>query len=300
MIEIIGKTEIDFIGMRKVSALISGILVFIGLIGLFQIVSGSGNLGIAFVGGTAVQLKFDNHLNIEEARAALENGGIMGADLQEITSENKLLIRIKEKESIDNKIADKIINIFRNEISGNSFLVESTSEIGPSIGKKLKRDTLMAIGFSLLGIIFYIALRFEFHFGLAAAVATIHDVIVVVGIMFLMNKEFTILTVTALLTLAGYSITDTVVIFDRIRENMKKRRGTTLTDNINRAINDVLGRTIVTSFTTLLVLSSLFFFGGEVLHDFALALILGVVIGNYSSLFVASPLVVLWSKKGKK
>jgi len=157
-----------------------------------------------------------------------------------------------------------------------------------------------AIVIAMLGIVLYIALRFEFRFGVAAAVATFHDVLAVLGVMWLLDKEINLLIVTALLTLAGYSLTDTVVVFDRIRENLRTRRRDALGAVINQGINQVLSRTIVVSLTVFLVLLALFFFGGEVIHDFSLALLLGVVIGTYSSIFVASPLLLLWpGAKGK-
>jgi preprotein translocase subunit SecF len=167
-------------------------------------------------------------------------------------------------------------------------------EIGPTIGQKLQQDALLAITLSMIGIMLYIASRFEFRFGAAAAIATLHDVLAVLGIFYLLDKEITLLLVTALLTLAGYSLTDTVVVFDRIRENLKVRRRETFENIINNAINQVLSRTVVVSLTVILVLIPLTVGGGEVLHDFSLALLLGVIIGTYSSVFVASPLLALW------
>jgi preprotein translocase subunit SecF len=178
--------------------------------------------------------------------------------------------------------------------------VDSSTEIGPTVGKRLQRDAVTAITFAMIGIIIYIAVRFEFRFGVAAATATMHDVLAVLGLFYLMNKEMTLLIVTALLTLAGYSLTDKVVVFDRIRENLRFRHKDPIESVINSGINQVLSRTIVVSLTVILVLVALFFWGGEVIHDFSLALLVGVVVGNYSSIFVASPLLLLWPKgKGK-
>ena len=172
--------------------------------------------------------------------------------------------------------------------------MDSSTEIGPKIGKKLQKDAIVAVTFSLIGIILFITMRFEIRFGIAAAIATFHDVLAILGILYLADREITLLVVTALLTLAGYSLTDTVVVFDRIRENLRQRRRESLEKIINAGINQVLGRTIVTSLTTLLVVVTLFLFGGEVIHDFSLTLILGIVIGSYSSIFVASPLLLVW------
>jgi len=182
----------------------------------------------------------------------------------------------------------------RGGIRDNSFIVEASTEVGPAIGKELQNKALLAVAISLAGIVVYIAWRFEFRFGVAATVATFHDVLAVLGIIFVLNKEITLLIVTALLTIAGYSLTDTVVVYDRIRENLRARRKEGLGDTMNASINQVLSRTAMTSITTLLGAAALFFLGGEVLHDFAFALVLGIVIGTYSSWFVASPLIYEW------
>jgi preprotein translocase SecF subunit len=173
--------------------------------------------------------------------------------------------------------------------------------IGPAVGESLRQSAVYAIIISIIGMIIYIGLRFDFRSGVAATIATFHDVLAVLGIFFILNKEITLLVVTALLTLAGYSLTDTVVVFDRIRENLKKfRKKGEFVQTVNKSINDVLSRTIMTSLTSLIVAVVLFFFGGEVLHDFALALVLGILIGTYSSIFVASPIVVEWEDKAPK
>ncbi len=294
MIEIVGKTNIDFMGKRRLAAVCSGVFIFLGLLAVIQIGRGAANLGIDFAGGTAVQLKFDQPIRIEEARTALESNGLEEAELQEFVRGNKLLIRVKAATTIEEKIADRVVAIFSQEFSQNQFVVDSSTEIGPTIGKKLQQDALLAILISLTGIILYIAARFEFRFGLAAAIATFHDVLAVLGIFYVLDKEITLLVVTALLTLAGYSLTDTVVVFDRIRENLRTRRRDPIEKVINSGINQVLSRTIITTLTIVLVLVPLTVAGGEVLHDFSLALLLGVIIGTYSSVFVASPLLLIW------
>jgi preprotein translocase subunit SecF len=182
--------------------------------------------------------------------------------------------------------------VFKKEFPDNSFVVASSSEIGPSIGDKLKKDTLVAAGISMLGIIIYIAWRFDFKFGLGATIATLHDVLAMIAVFYVMNKEINLLFITAVLTIAGYSLTDTVVVFDRIRENLHKNLHMPIAEVFNGGINEVLSRTVITSLTTFLAASSLLLFGGEVIHDFALALVLGIVVATYSSIFVASPLVL--------
>lgn len=298
MLEILGKTNFDFMGKRKVAFLFSGIMVLLGLIAIVQIARGAANLGIDFAGGTAVQLKFDQAIHIDEARKALESNGVGDAELQEFGQDNKLLVRVKASTTIEEKTAERVMAIFAKEFPNNKFTVDSSTEIGPTIGKKLQEDALIAIVISFGGIVLYIAARFELRFGVAAALATFHDVLAVLGAFYLLDKEITLLVVTALLTLAGYSLTDTVVVFDRIRENLKLRRRDTEETTINIAVNQVLSRTIVTSLTVVLVLIPLTLAGGEVLHDFSLALLSGVIFGTYSSVFVASPLLLLWPGAG--
>ena len=294
MLEIIGRTNIDFMGKRHVAFGVSGLLVLLGLIALVQIGTGAANLGIDFAGGTAVQLKFENAIGIEQARQALSKHGLQDAELQEFTQDHKLLIRVKTEDTLEQKIAEQIVEVFKTEFSQNKFVIDSSTEIGPTIGHRLQQDALLAITISLIGIILYVATRFELRFGVAAAVATFHDVLAVLGIYYLLDKEITLLVVTALLTLAGYSLTDSVVVFDRIRENLRARRRETILNIINAGINQVLTRTLITTLTVVLVLVPLTIFGGEVLHDFSLALLLGVLIGTYSSVFVASPLLLAW------
>ena len=294
MLEILGKTNFDFMSKRRIAFTFSGVMVLLGIVAVVQIARGAANLGIDFAGGTAVQLKFDQPIHIDVARKALEANGLGDAELQEFGQENKLLIRVKASTTIEEKVAERVVGVFTKEIPSNHFVVESSTEIGPTIGKKLQEDALIAVVISFAGIILYIAARFEFRFGIAAALATFHDVLAVLGAFYLLDKEITLLVVTALLTLAGYSLTDTVVVFDRIRENLRTRRRDSEETMINNAVNQVLSRTIVTSLTVVLVLIPLTVAGGEVLHDFSLALLWGVIFGTYSSVFVASPLLLLW------
>ena len=291
--ELLGKTNIDFIGMRKISFVISGIIALIGIIGIIQISRGAANMGIDFSGGTSMQLKFAQPVTTLAAREALAREGLKEVDLQEIKDGNKLLIKMRK--SAD-KAAEHAQDILKKEFPANPFTVESSTEIGPSIGEKLKSDTLMAVALSMLGIILYIAWRFDFKFGVGAVVATMHDVLAIIAVFYVCNKEVNLLLVTAVLTIAGYSLTDTVVVFDRIRENLHKSLKDPIALVFNRSINEVLSRTIVTSFTVFMAACSLFLFGGEVIHDFAFALLVGVLVGTYSSIFVASPIVALWEK----
>lgn len=294
MLQILHKTNIDFMGWKNVSFSFSALLVILGIVGLVQIGRGKANLGIDFIGGTTVQLGFKDAVPIDKARAALEKNGFQSSTIQEVgEGGNKILIRLRESEGT----SDKVQNVFKQEFPENPFEVISIQEIGPVIGQALQRQALWAVTISIAAIIIYIALRFQFKFGVAAAIATVHDVLAVLGIFYILNKEINLLIITALLTLAGYSLTDTVVVFDRIRENLKKNRRDALPQLVNNSINEVLSRTIITSLTVVLVLVPLVLFGGDVLHDFSIALLMGVIVGTYSSVFVASPVLVVWHAK---
>jgi len=289
--ELLGKTNIDFIGKRNIAFVISSIISIIGIIGIIQIGRGAANMGIDFSGGTAMQLKFSKPFSIADARTALHKHGIAKADLQEIKNGNMLLVKMAG--AAVGKQSELVQTSFKTEFADNPFTVESSTEIGPSIGDKLRKDTMIAVALSLLGIILYIAWRFDFKFGIGATIATMHDVLAMVAVFFLLNKEINLLFITAVLTIAGYSLTDTVVIFDRIRENLHKNLKGALHNIFNGSINEVLSRTIITSLTTFLAAVALFLFGGEVIHDFSLALLIGIGVATYSSVFVASPIVVL-------
>jgi len=296
-----GKTNIDFIGRRKIAFAISAVIVVLGIIGVIQIARGAANMGIDFSGGTSIQLKFDKPLAIAEARSALSKGGIAKADLQEIKDGNKLLIKLDNNagSSLGKPVA-AVETIFKQAFPDNGFMVESSTEIGPSIGDKLRKDTLTAVAIALCGIVLYIAWRFDFKFGIGAVIATAHDCLAMVAVFYLLNKEINLLFITALLTIAGYSLSDTVVVFDRIRENLHKDMKSAAHTIFNQSINEVLSRTVVTSLTTVLAAASLFFLGGEVIHDFSMALLIGLLVGTYSSIFVASPIVVVLEQRRQK
>lgn len=297
MLELIKNTKIDFLGKRKFAFIFSGILSIIGIIAIVQIANGRANLGIDFAGGTAIQLKFEKSINLHEVRKVLEDGGVKDFDLQDLPTVNKILIRAKKTEQQLGQISDSITGIINQRLPANKYVVDSTTIIGPKVGGKLRADAGKAIALAIVGILIYIAIRFKFNFAVGATIATLHDVLALLGIFYLLGREINLILITALLTIAGYSLTDTVVVFDRIRENLRMKVKESTETVINMSINEVLSRTIVTSFTVLLTSLALFFFGGEVIHDFALAMIMGVIIGTYSSIFVASPIVLLWGGK---
>jgi preprotein translocase subunit SecF len=295
-----GETKIDFLDKRKTALAVSIVLVLLGLVAAISIPLGRANLGTDFSGGVAVQFRFDKPFTMDEVRGVLSEGGFDDADLQEFSGTNKLLVRVKRPGGELHALSTRLDEVISAALPQNPFVRDSTTEVGPTVGKKLQKDALWAVAISLFGILLYVAWRFELRFGVAAVIATFHDVLAVLGLLFLVDKEINLLIVTALLTIAGYSLNDTVVVFDRIRENLVKRRSDGLIAIINRSINEVLRRTVVTSVTTMLVLVALFTLGGEVIHDFSFTLILGVLVGTYSSILVASPLLLVWKAKTGK
>lgn len=298
MMEIIGKTSIDFMGIRRYAFAISAALLALGAVGTVQIFRGHANLGIDLAGGTSIQLKFRDAVRLDRVREIMAGAGHGEANLQEVPGENIVIIKVRGKGVEEKMVADRVVGLIRQNFPENPPTVESVAEIGPAIGKKLRSDAILALAVSALAIIVYLAWRFEFKFGVAAAAATFHDVFVLVGLFYAFHREIDLLFITALLTIAGYSLTDTVVIFDRIRENVRLRKKPTFSATINLSVNEVLSRTIVTSLTVFITCLALLFFGGVVLKEFALALTLGVIIGTYSSVFVASPIVAVW--RGEK
>jgi len=300
--QFIKTPKFDYMAMKKITFSISGVLVLLGLIAFIQIARGNANLGVDFTGGTLVQYHADQPFSLQEVRKVLGENGLGDVNLQQVENENRLIVRLKKSEETVSNLGEQIAGIFNENLPEKGFLMESQEAIGSSISEVLRNKALQAIAISLCGVILYLAMRFDLSFGFAAAIATFHDVLVVLGVCWLLNIEITLLIVTALLTLAGYSLNDSVVVFDRIRENMKKSeqsgsKGMTLPNTINLSINEVLSRTIVTTLTTALVLAALLFMGGTVIHDFSFALLVGLLIGTYSSVFVASPLLSLWKKE---
>ena len=294
MIELIKNPNINFLGKKYIAFVVSGILSVIGIIAIVQIATGHANLGIDFAGGTAIQFKFEKPVALHDIRVALENSGLRDFDLQDLPTVNKILIRVKKTDQELGQASDAITTILSQKFPDNRYVIDSTTVIGPKVGSRLRMDAAQAVVMAVIGILIYVAFRFQFKFGVGATVATFHDVLAVLGVFFLMGKEINLILITALLTIAGYSLTDTVVVFDRIRENLKMRQKERVETVMNSSINEVLSRTIVTSLTVLLSSFALFFFGGEVLHDFSLAMIMGVIVGTYSSVFIASPVVLLW------
>lgn len=308
-----GKTNIDFIGKRKIAFTLSGIIILLGII--FMIISGL-KYSIDFTGGLSLELDMSpatetaKEIPIQEIRDALAESGIDDAEIQELRDlKERRLILVKtqvtgnEKQESGFTKGDQIVKILKEKFPENyneETFVRQQDEVGPRIGEELKGKAVLAIFWALLGIIIYIWWRFEFTFGIAAIAALVHDILITLGIFAIFGKEISLPIVAALLTIVGYSLNDTIVVFDRIREDIKKYRRLQYGDIINRSINETLSRTIITSLTTFIVVLCLYIFGGTVIHDFAFALLVGVIVGTYSSIFIASPILVGYFKSKSK
>ena len=302
MFRIIPESNINFIGVRNIAFIISLVLIALGIFAIVTLWTGTANLGIDFAGGVMLYVAFDKPVDIGDLRASLssEFPDAQINELKGFEKPNAFIIKTKrpEAEGEAQGRLDTMHGIITSTFADNSYEVVSEHIIGPAVGQTLRKDAQWAVIISLIGIIIYIWVRFDFRSGIAATIATFHDVLAVLGIMMLLGYEFDLLLVTALLTLAGYSLTDTVVVFDRIRENLKRwRTKGEFANAVNHSINEVLSRTFNTSITVLFVVVPLYFLGGEVLKTFAMALTLGVIIGTYSSIFVASPIVVEWEAR---
>ncbi|MBN2008498.1 protein translocase subunit SecF [candidate division KSB1 bacterium] len=284
-------TNVDFLGKRKLAAIFSFLLIIIGLVSL--IMHGGPNEGIDFTGGTTIRLKFEKPIQVGEIRDILSDIGQGKSEIKKLGEGGEVLISVEQQSNIG-EISDLITNELSNKIPDNKFEILERDTVGPRIGKELERAAVWAVLSALVLILIYISYRFEFKFAVGAVVALFHDVIITIGVFSVLNLEISLAVVAAFLTIVGYSLNDTIVVFDRIRENLKVMRREEYTTIFNTSINQTLSRTILTSLTTFLVVIILFLFGGEVIHNFSFALLVGIIVGTYSSIFVASPLVVEW------
>jgi preprotein translocase subunit SecF len=286
--------KIDFLGKRKLAMIFSGLLLLLSL----GLVAGKGlNFGIDFTGGTLVEVKFKEAPAIADIREALAPAGFGQAIIQEFGAPEEILIRVQNRDGSDSsKISTDILDALGTGLGADSVEMRRVEFVGPQVGEELAEAGILAVLFAMLAILVYVTFRFKLRFAIGADAALLHDVTLVVGIFALTGKEFTLPVVAAILTVIGYSLNDTIVVFDRIRENFesnrKRKNPDSEVDVVNRSINQTLARTLMTSLTTLLVVFSLFFFGGEVIHDFAFALIVGIVVGTYSSIYIASPVML--------
>lgn len=284
------RKQFDFMGMRFFSLGLSAALVFGSVVSL---INQGLNLGVDFTGGTLIEMGFRKPIDLSALRGTLTNSQFVGATAQHFGTPNEVLIRIApQKDGDATKLGEEVLMLLRTH--DQSLELRRIEFVGPQIGKELTEDGGLAILYALLGILIYIAIRFQLRFSVGAITALSHDLLLVFGIFSVTQWEFDLTVLAALLAVVGYSLNDTIVVFDRIRESfLKARKQSTPAEVINLALNATLSRTIMTSLTTLLVLVALFFFGGEIIHRFAIALICGVLIGTYSSIFIASPITLL-------
>lgn len=291
------KTRFNFVRYRFVAFLLSGTLVLLSIASL--LLQGL-NLGIDFSGGTLVQLRFAKPPHMDQIRTALAALDLGDVVIQEFGSPTEILIRLGREatgEEAQNTLAVRVMESIKPLASEGGVELRRVEFVGPQVGSELTTNGLQAVFYSMIAILIYVGWRFEWRFAYGAIVALVHDVIITVGMFSLLQKEFTLVVVAAVLTVIGYSVNDTIVVYDRIREERIRMKKQSMAEVINQAINDTLSRTIITSLTVVLVLVALLLFGGLVLHDFALVLFCGVLVGTYSSIFVASPIVLLLDRK---
>ncbi|MBT3921372.1 MAG: protein translocase subunit SecF [Nitrospina sp.] len=288
-------THFDFMGKIKMAMIISGLMILIGLGSI--VFSGGLKYGIDFAGGTLIQLQFKTPPDIEVIRDGLKTIALGESTIQEFGSKKDILIRVQRSEEKLESVGSKVRNSLSKSFNKEDISIERVEMVGPKVGRDLREKALLSILYAIIGIVIYISWRFELQYAIAAIIALVHDVLVTMGAFSIFDKEFTLVIVAAFLTIIGYSLNDTIVVFDRIRENLRRKGKSTLTQIINASINQTLSRTLLTSGTTLLVVVALFFFGGEIIHDFSFALLIGVLVGTYSSIFIASVFLVYWDSR---
>ncbi len=287
------NTNFDIIGKRRYAFVFSATLILAGIISL--IIHGGPALSIDFRGGQIAEVHVTPAIGTSEARSALEAAGIAVDQVQRFGSPEELLIYMgDESDKVVEEDHPTVQGALAAAFPGSEVELRREERVGPKIGNELREAALNAIVVSLLLIVLYISLRFVFQFGIAAVAALVHDVLITLGVFSLMGKEMSLVVLAAFLTIIGYSLNDTIVVFDRIRENMGMRRKESYESVVNKSINETLSRTIITSITTLFTAFILFLTGGAVIHDFAFALVMGVLVGTYSSIFVASPVLIAW------
>ncbi len=293
--QLLTNTNLDFIGKAKFSFILSMVLILVGVGSL--IINGGPNLSIDFTGGTILQVKITPAPDITDVRGAIEAAGFEGVQVQDFGAADEFLLTSPSIKSGELDTANAMQAALVEGLSGSNIEMRREEAVGPKIGGELKSAAMNSVVAALVLIILYITIRFIFRYGVAAIIALVHDVSITLGIFSLLDKEVSLTIIAAFLTIIGYSLNDTIVVFDRIRENMKLRRKESYKDVVNRSVNETLSRTIITSLTTLIVAGTLFVWGGAVIHDFAFALVFGVFVGTYSSIFVASPVLVWWNDR---
>jgi len=279
------KSNIDFMRLRKPAMVLSGVLMLLSIFSLFTLKL---NVGIDFTGGSIIEVGYQQAVELEPIRNALENRGFGDAIVQHFGSASEVLIRlVPDAEKDKAELSSEIIGLLQ-AANDSEIDVRRVDFVGPQVGEELTEDGGLAVLYALIAILIYVAFRFEYRFSLGAVAALVHDVLITLGIFSVLQLDFDLSVLAAILAVIGYSLNDTIVVFDRVRENFRKIRKKTSLEVVNMSVNQTISRTLMTSFTTLLVLLSLFFLGGEVIHAFAMALIIGVLVGTYSSIYVAT------------
>ncbi len=286
--------NIDFLRYRRIALGVSGFLLLASLLSLW--VKGGPNYGIDFAGGILLQFKFHQEIEISDLRESLEQIDLGQVVVQEFGrhEEHEFLVRVEKTETDLQQLQKTVEAALKERFGSESFELRRTELVGPKVGAELRRKGIHAVFYAIAGILIYITWRFEFRFAMGAILALLHDAMITIGVFSVLNKEIDLPIVAAILTIIGYSINDTIVVFDRIRENMRRIRRQSIDRVINDSVNETLSRTLLTSLTTLVVVGSLFILGGPVIHNFAFALIIGVLVGTYSSIYIASPVVAYW------
>ena len=286
-------TNYNFVRMMKPAVILSLAVIIIGIGSLIW--HGGPNFGIDFAGGTLIQIKFQNETPADKIRSAFKSIGFEGSIIQDF-GPKEVIVRTAESGTDAKGLTSSVEEALGAAFGKGAYEVRRVEMVGPKVGRDLTRKAILAIIFSWIGILVYVGVRFEFRYALGGIVALVHDVLITITFLSLFNKEFDLNIVAALLAIIGYSINDTIVIFDRIRENSRKNIRQSLNEVINASVNQTLSRTILTSLTVIMVLFVLFFFGGAVIHDFTFALLVGTIAGIYSTVFIASPIVLLFEK----
>jgi preprotein translocase subunit SecF len=296
MLELIKNVNIDFLGKRKIAGMISGAVILAGLVSI--VLHGGPLYSIDFEGGTEIQVLFSESTDVEAVRSALSEIGYGDAAIRSFGNEDEFLIHVKTATKSEDQVNE--IREALASIHGGSYEIRRLETVGPKIGKELRGDMISAVLIAMAGIVIYISIRFQFMYAIGALVALTHDVLITLGLFSLLNMEISLSVLAAFLFIVGYSLNDTIVVFDRVRENAKEKRHDSFMSVLNISLNQTLNRTVITSMTTLTVVLILLFFGGEVIKPFAFALTIGLVVGTYSSIFVASPVVLAWDENQKK
>ncbi|MDI1231016.1 MAG: protein translocase subunit SecF [Methylobacter sp.] len=284
------KTNINFIGNRNIALIFSAVL---SIIAIGSLAIRGLEMGIDFTGGTLIEVGYQQAADLTELRSTLTAEGFSDATVQNFGTTKDVLIRLKPHEGVSSAdLSAKVLDAI-NKTTKEPAIIHRVEFVGPQVGDDLAEDGFLALLYSTIGILIYVAWRFEWKFSVGAVIATFHDVIITLGLFSVLGLEFDLTVLAAILALIGYSLNDTIVIYDRIREDFRLLRNKSTEEIMNSAINVTLSRTIITSLTVFLALVSLFFLGGQIIHNFSIALLFGVVFGTYSSIFIASPAVLL-------